>query len=71
MLISEDLGIQLSPGSIQTSGLLHYLKKNVEMSGLSFREYVKTDEARALAKRYDIYSDFAPQMLVDKFEQYF
>ena len=71
MLISEDLGVQLNPGGIQTSGLLHCLKEGVEASGLSFREYVKTDEAKALAKRYDIYSDFAPQMLVDKFEQYF
>ena len=71
MLISEDLGVQVSPGSIQTSGLLHCLKEGVGVSGLSFREYVKTDEAKVLAKRYDIYSDFAPQMLVDKFEQYF
>ena len=71
MLITEDLGVQLSPGSIQTSGLLHCLKEGIEVSGLSFREYVKTDEAKMLAKRYDIYSDFAPQMLVDKFEQYF
>ena len=71
MLISEDLGVQLSSGRVQTSGLLHYLKQGVDASGLSFREYVKTDEAKALAKRYDIYSDFAPQMLIDKFEQYF
>ena len=71
ILISEDLGIQINSGSIQTSGLLHYLREGVEASGVSFREYVKTDEAKALAKRYDIYSDFAPQILVDKFEQYF
>ena len=71
MLISDDLGMQLSSGSVQTSGLLHYLKEGVEASGLSFREYVKTDEAKALAKRYDLYSSFAPQMLIDKFEQYF
>ena len=71
MLISEDLGIQLSSGSIQTSGLLHYLKQGIQVSGLSLREYVKTDEAIALAKRYDLYSNFAPQMLIDKFERYF
>ena len=71
MLISEDLGIQLSPGSIHTSGLLHCLKEGVEASGLSFREYVKTDEAKALAKRFDIYSDFAPQILQEKFSTYF
>ena len=71
ILISKDLGITLTSGRIQESGLLHYLKQGVGESGLTFREYVKTEEAKALAKRYDILSDFAPQILLEKFEKYF
>ena len=70
-LISGDLGVQLNSGGLQTSGLLHFLKQGVEETGLTFREYTKTDEAKALARRYDIYSDFAPQILLEKFEKYF
>ena len=71
LLISKDIGIQLTSGGIQTSGLLHHLKQGVEESGLTFREYVKTQEAKELARRYDIMSDLYGQMLVDKFEEYF
>lgn len=70
-LISNDLGVQLNSGGLQTSGLLHFLKQGVEASGLTLREYVKTDEAKALARRYDIYSDFAPQILLEKFQKHF
>ena len=70
-LISGDLGVQLNSSGLQTSGLLHFLKRGVEVTGLTLREYVKTDEAKALARRYDIYSDFAPQILLEKFEKYF
>lgn len=71
ILISKDLGITLTSGSIQESGLLYNLKQKVGESGLSLREYVKTEGAKNLAKRYDILSDFAPQILLEKFEQYF
>lgn len=71
MLISNDLGVQLNSSGLQTSGLLHYLKLGVRESGMTLKEYVKTDEAKILAKRYDIYSEFAPQILLEKFEQYF
>ena len=71
LLISKDIGVQLTSGGIQTGGLLHYLKQGVEDSGLTFREYVKTKEAKELARRYDILSDLYRQMLVDKFEEYF
>lgn len=71
ILISKDLGVQLTSGSLQTSGLLHYLKQGVEEGGLTFREYVKTEGARALARRYDILSTLAPQILFEKFGQCF
>ena len=71
LLISKDVGIQLTSGGIQTGGLLHYLKQGVKESGLTFREYVKTEEAKGLARRYDIVTGFYAQILIDKFEKYF
>lgn len=71
LLISKDLGIQLNSGGLQTSGLLHHLKQGVEESGLAFREYVKTSEAKVLAKRYDILTELYAQILIEKFERYF
>lgn len=70
-LISKDLGVQLTSGGLQTSGLLHHLKQGVEESGITLREYVKSEEAIELARRYDILSEFAPQILLEKFERYF
>ena len=71
LLISKDIGVQLTSGGIQTGGLLHHLKQGVKESGLTFREYVKTEEAKTLARRYDIVTGFYSQMLIDKFEEYF
>ena len=71
LLISKDIGLQLTSGGLQTSGLLHYLKQGVEESGKTFREYVKTEEAKILARRYDIVTNFYSQILIDKFEEYF
>lgn len=71
LLISKDLGVQLNSGGLQTSGLLYHLKQGVESKGITFREYVKTDEAKNLAKRYDILSDLYGQILIEKFERYF
>ena len=71
MLISKDLNVTLTSGGLQESGLLHYLQQGVANSGLKFREYTKTEEAKALARRYDILSEFAPQILLEKFEKYF
>lgn len=70
MLIADNLGIQITSGSVQESGLLHYLKQGVDESGLTLREYVKTEAARELARHYDIYSEYAPQILLDKFQEY-
>lgn len=70
-LISQDLGVKLTSGGLQTSGLLWHLQIAVVESGLAFREYVKTPEARDLARRYDLLSDFYSQILVDKFDKFF
>jgi hypothetical protein len=71
ILMSQDLGIKLTAGGLQASGLLHHIKLCVKEMGLGFREFVKTDVCRELAQRYDIRSEFYSQVLVEKFGQYF
>lgn len=71
LLISKDLGIQLNSGSLQTSGLLYHLQQGIGESSLTFREYVKTSEAKELARRYDILTELYAQILIEKFERYF
>ena len=69
--ISEQLGVHLTSGNVQMSGLLHFIKEGMSRNKMDFRSYVKTEEGMELAKRYDFYSNFAPQIIIEKFEQYF
>ena len=71
LLINKDLGVQLKASGLQASGLLHYIRLGMEEMGLSFREFVKSEQAKKLAQRYDIKSELYSQILVDKFEAYF
>ena len=71
LLITKDLGVKLKASGLQASGLLHYIRLGMEETGLSFREFVKTDVAKKLAQRYDIRSELYSQILIDKFEAYF
>ena len=71
ILISKDLGINITSGSIQESGFLHYIKEGVQQSGLDFLQYIKTEECKALARRYDLYTDLYVQIVKEKFLQYF
>ena len=72
LLISKDLGIRLTSGTLQSSGLLYHIQRGVKETGLEFREFVKTEQAAVLARRYDILSkEFYGQILLDKFSVYF
>jgi hypothetical protein len=71
ILMSKDLGITMTSGSIQESGFLHYIKEGVRQSGLDFLQYIKTDECKTLARRYDLYTDLYVQIVKEKFLQYF
>jgi hypothetical protein len=71
LLITKDLGIRLKASGLQASGLLHYIRLGMEETGLSFREFVRTDRAKWLAQRYDIRSDLYAQIIQDKLGQYF
>ena len=70
-LISDDLGVKLTAGGVQTSGLLWHLQQGIIETGMIFREFVRTEQAKGLARRYDIMSEFYGQILLEKFEQYF
>ena len=69
-LISKDLGVKISPTGLQSSGLLWHLQYGMKEMGMTFREFVKTNIARELAKRYDIMSDLYAQILLEKFEAF-
>lgn len=71
MLMSKDLGITMTSGSVQESGFLHYIKEGIRQSGLDFLQYIKTEECRVLARRYDLYTDLYVQIVKDKFFKYF
>lgn len=71
LLMSKEFGVQLTSGNLQASGLLHHLQQGVSETQLSFREYAKTDEAKKLARQYDLYTDLYVQILVERFERYF
>lgn len=71
MLISKDLDITLTSGSVQDSGFLHYIKEGMQNSGLDFLEFIKTEECKALARRYDLYTDLYVQIVKEKFYKYF
>jgi hypothetical protein len=70
-IIREYSGIPMTSGTIQNSGLLHYLRMGVHKTGMSFREYVYSEEGKQLAMRYDILSEYAAITLIEKFKQYF
>ena len=70
-LMSKDLGVKLSPTGLQSSGLLWHLQQGMKETGMTFREFVKTEAACDLARRYDILTAFQSQVLIQKYEQYF
>lgn len=70
-LMSKDLGVKLSPTGLQSSGLLWHLQQGIKETGMTFREYVKTEQACDLARRYDILTVFQSQVLIQKYETYF
>ena len=70
-LMSKDLGVKLSPTGLQSSGLLWHLQQGMKETGMTFREFVKTEAAVELARRYDILTAFQSQVLIQKYEQYF
>ena len=70
-IINDYLGLNLTPTSISTSGLLHEIQKGVQLNDLPFRQYAATEEAREIAARFGIYSVHAHVILIEKFREFF
>lgn len=70
-LISKEFGVNLTGSSIQSNGLLYFIQLEMARTNLRFKDFVETEEARALAVRYDIYSDYYKQTLIEKYRHYF
>ena len=70
-IINDYLGLNLTPTSISTSGLLHEIQKGVSLNDVPFRQYVTTAEAKEIAARFGIYSVHAHIILIEKFREFF
>lgn len=71
MIIRKYTGVQMTPNTIQNSGLLHYLQEGVCRTGMPFRDFAYSEEGRKLAMKYDMLSEYAPVTLIEKFKKYF
>lgn len=70
-MIRKWVDVPMTSGTIQNSGLLHYLREGIYRTGMSFREYAYSEEGKQLAMRYDILSEYASVTLIEKFRRYF
>lgn len=70
-MIRDYIGVHMTSNTIQNSGFLHYLREGVNKTGLSFRDFVYSEEGQKLAERYDILSEYAATTVIEKFKQYF
>ena len=70
-MIRDYIGVHMTSSTIQDSGLLHYLHEGINRTGMSFREFVYSEEGRKLAERYDILSEYAPATMIEKFKNHF
>lgn len=70
-IINDYLGLNLTPTSISTSGLLHEIQQGIKLNDLPFRQYVVTEEAKEIAAKFGIYSVHAHVILIEKFREFF
>lgn len=70
-IINDFMGLNLTPTSISNSGLLHEIRKNMELNALPFRQYIATQEACELSQRYGIFSKHYAITLVEKYGSFF
>lgn len=71
ILISKDLGVTLTSSGVQESGFLHYIKEGMQSRGLDFLDFIKTEDCKTLARRYDLYTELYVQIVKEKFYKYF
>lgn len=70
-IMSDYLGIKMTPKSINSSGFWYMAHEKMKINGIDdFREYINTDSGRRLAWRYGFKSDYYTVTLLDKFRRY-
>lgn len=70
-LMSEYLGIKMTPKSINASGLWHALNEKMKEKGIDdIKEYLNTDSGRRVAWRYGFGGEYYASTLLDKFRKY-
>ncbi len=55
---------------IQNSGFAHYLKLELDKSGLTLKDYLKTEEGKELMLRYGYESKYAIDNVIHKYKDY-
>lgn len=70
-IIRDYIGVHMTSGTIQNSGLFHCIQESMHRTGMDFREFAYSDDGKKLAERYDILSEYAPATLIEKFKSYF
>lgn len=55
---------------IQNSGFAHYLKLGLDKSGMTLKDFLKTEEGKGLMERYGYKSNFAVDNVVHKYKDY-
>lgn len=70
-IMSNYLGIKMTPKSINASGFWHMAHEKMKKNGVDdFREYINTDSGRRLAWNYGFKSEYYTVTLLDKFRRY-
>lgn len=70
-IMSEYLGVKMTPKSINASGLWHTLHEKMKEKGIEdVKEYLNTDSGRRVAWRYGFGGEYYASTLLDKFRKY-
>lgn len=70
-IMSEYLGIKMTPKSINASGLWHELHQKMQEKGIDdLREYLNTDSGRRVCYRFGFMGEHSASTVLDKFRRY-
>ena len=69
MVIRDYVGVkELTMKGITTSGMVHYLRKNLKETGLGLKEFLQTSDGEKLMDRYGFNSDFRVDNIIHRFK---
>lgn len=69
-IVSDYLGVPMTPKSINASGLWHTLQEKMKEKGIDdLKEYLSTDSGRRVCWRYGFMGDYYAATVLDKFRK--